>query len=59
MKDTTKKILTGILALILFAGCTALVIIGQRNIGPRGLLIQLLGLAGLVLLLWVYNRKYR
>lgn len=42
-----------------FCVCVALVVIGQRNIGPAGLGIMLLGLAGLIFLLWLYNRQYR
>lgn len=59
MSDTMKKVITTILLLAVFAVCVALTVIGQRNIGPAGLLMQLLGLAGMVLLLWNYNRKFK
>ena len=39
--------------------CIALVIVGQRKIGPSGLLMMLVGLAGLLVLLWLYNRQYK
>lgn len=39
--------------------CLALVIVGQRNVSVSGLGLQLLGLAGILLLLYLYNRKYQ
>ena len=54
-----KKIVTAIVVLIVFVVCVALVVIGQRNIGASGLMTQLVGVAGLVVLLWLYNRQYR
>lgn len=53
------KALKIIIMLAVFIVCLALVVIGQRNIGPSGLGLMLLGLAGLVSLLWVYNRQYK
>lgn len=57
--EEQKKILKGIFAAIVFVICVALVILGQRSIGPKGLCVMLLGLAGLIWLLWLYNRQYR
>ncbi len=59
MSESAKKVVVGILLGIFFCVCVALVVIGQRNIGPAGLGIMLLGLAGLIFLLWLYNRQYR
>ncbi|MCI5700780.1 MAG: hypothetical protein MR308_10475 [Lachnospiraceae bacterium] len=59
MNEYTKKVIVGILVAIIFCVCIALVVIGQRNVGLQGLLIELIGLAGLVALLWLYNRQYR
>lgn len=59
MNEYTKKTLLGILAAAAVAVCIALVIIGQRNVGWSGLLMELAGLAGLIVLLWLYNRKYQ
>ena len=59
MNEFTKKMVTAIVVLIVFVVCVALVVIGQRNIGASGLMIQLVGVAGLVVLLWLYNRQYR
>lgn len=59
MDERMKNIVTTILSIIFFAVCIALVVIGQRNIGPQGTLVMLLGLAGLILLLYRYNRKFK
>lgn len=59
MSESAKKVVVGILLGIFFCVCVALVVIGQRNIGPAGLGIMLLGLAGLIFLLWLYNRQYK
>lgn len=59
MNETTKKIIVGILVAIVFCVCMALVIVGQRNVGLQGLITELVGLAGLIFLLWLYNRQYR
>lgn len=59
MDERMKKILTGVIILIVFIVCVALVVTGQRNIGASGLITQLIGLAGLVFLLWLYNRQYK
>ncbi len=37
----------------------ALIVMGQRNIGPAGLLTMIAGLAGILLLLYLYNRKFQ
>lgn len=59
MNERTKGILKTALAVIFFIVCVALVVVGQRNIGPQGLLVMLLGLVGLILLLYLYNRKFK
>lgn len=59
MSESAKKIITAIVILIIFIVCLALVIVGQRYIGLGGLLTMLAGLAGLVFLLWLYNRQYK
>ena len=52
------NILRGLAGVVAFAFCVALVIIGQTIRSPMGLLIMLLGLAGLLVMLWIYNRRY-
>lgn len=45
--------------LLIFAGSMALIVTGQRNIGPVGLLVMVAGLAGILILLYLYNKKYQ
>ncbi|MBQ9989765.1 MAG: hypothetical protein IJP31_02305 [Lachnospiraceae bacterium] len=59
MSETTKKAITGIILAIFFCAMIALVVIGQRNVGLKGLGLELLGLGGLIFLLWLYNRQYK
>lgn len=59
MNEYAKKIVSGLMVLIVFVASVALVVIGQRNIGAPGLLMQLGGVAGLICLLWLYNRRYK
>ena len=59
MNEFTKKIIIGIVIFLVFVVCVALVVAGQRNIGPSGLFTQMAGLAGLIILLWLYNRQYK
>lgn len=47
-----------ILKVVFFLVCMVLIIGGQRVVGKVPLLLQLLGLAGLLFLLWNYNRKF-
>ncbi len=44
---------------IIFIGSMALIVTGQRNIGPAGLLCMLAGLAGILVLLFLYNKKFQ
>lgn len=45
--------------LIVFAASMALIMTGQRNVGPVGLLVMLAGLAGILILLYLYNKKFQ
>ena len=47
-----------ILKLVVFISCLALIIIGQKAVGKFELGMMLVGLAGLLGLLYDYNRKY-
>jgi len=48
-----------LLYLIVFIVSMTLIITGQRNIGPAGLLTMLVGLVGILVLLYLYNKKYQ
>ena len=59
MSERMKQIISIVLTLVVFVVCIALVITGQKNAGAQGTGIMLLGLAGLIGLLWNYNRKFK
>ena len=65
MDEYTKKKVKVILAVIAALVCVALVIIGQSmgfmagmTQGLIGLGVQLIGLAGILVLLYLYNKPY-
>ena len=45
--------------LLVFIISMTLIVTGQRSIGPLGLLFMLIGLVGILLLLYLYNKKYQ
>ncbi|MGP1433552.1 MAG: DUF6903 family protein [Catonella sp.] len=53
-----EKIISLVLVLC-FIISLALIIIGQKNISAVGFANEMIGLIGLLLVLFVYNRKYR
>ncbi|WP_169787439.1 DUF6903 family protein [Sporosarcina globispora] len=53
-----KAKLIPILKAVFFFLCLFLIINGQRTVGRWELFTQLLGLSGLLFLLWNYNRKF-
>jgi len=53
-----KDIVFRVLKILFFLFSLFLIIYGQRTVGKLYLLIQLIGLAGLLFLLWNYNRKF-
>lgn len=53
------KWIARLLYLLIFTGSMALIVTGQRNIGPAGLLIMITGLAGILILLYLYNKKFQ
>lgn len=55
MSSTVKNIIMGIIAIV----CLALIVVGQKHIGASGLIMELVGLAGLLTLLFLYNKRYR
>lgn len=54
-----SNVVKNIILLVVFVVCLALIVIGQKNIGATGLMMELIGLAGLLVLLYIYNRKYK
>lgn len=53
-----KASLLVIIKIVVLIVCLALIIIGQKTAGKSELAIMLIGLAGLLGLLYDYNRKY-
>lgn len=53
------KWIKSILSLVVFIISIVLIIVGQKNIGPTGLVLMLIGLVGVLVLLYLYNRIYR
>lgn len=48
-----------IIYLLLFCIFVGLVITGQKTVGPQYLLMQLVGVLGILGLLYLYNKKYQ
>lgn len=48
-----------ILMTLIFITSITMVIIGQWNVGYSGLLMEIIGVMGLVVDLYLYNRKFR
>ncbi|MFV0480235.1 MAG: DUF6903 family protein [Anaerorhabdus sp.] len=48
-----------IITLLFFIASVALVVVGQMKVGYRGLFMEIVGLTGLVVLLYLYNRQYK
>ena len=57
--EGTKNWIVILINFVLFIACMALVIVGQKTIEVKGLVMQLVGLAGILALIYVYNRKYQ
>ncbi|MBS4209249.1 hypothetical protein [Bacillus sp. FJAT-50079] len=53
-----KDYIFRILKILFFFFCMYLIIKGQKTVGRIYLLVQLIGIAGLLFLVWNYNRKF-
>lgn len=54
-----NKTLEILLKVVIFVVSVSLVTIGQRNIGFQGLTLMLIGLAGILGLLFLYNKAHQ
>lgn len=54
-----NNVVKNIIMIIVFVVCLALIIIGQKNISATGLIMELVGLVGLLTLLLIYNNRYK
>ena len=54
-----SNVVRNLIMIIVFIVCLALIIIGQKNISVSGLAMELIGLVGLLSLLFIYNKRYQ
>lgn len=45
--------------LAVFIACLIMIILGQRHIGYAGLAVEFVGLIGLMIVLFLYNREHK
>lgn len=55
MNNKVKNLIMVIVAII----CLALIVVGQKTISVSGLVKELVGLAGLLVILYLYNRRFK
>lgn len=48
-----------IVMIVVFIVSMTLILIGQKNIGYPGLAMELVGLAGLIAVIYTYNKGYK
>ena len=53
-----NKWLNVVINIVIFVVCMVLICTQQRNVGPSGLGIMVVGLAGILFLLYRYNKQY-
>ncbi|MGN7970690.1 DUF6903 family protein [Microbacterium sp. 22296] len=54
-----REVLTGFVAIVVFVACVVIVIVNQQTVGWPNFLAMMAGLAGLIALLALYNRRFR
>ncbi|WP_314456242.1 DUF6903 family protein [uncultured Microbacterium sp.] len=54
-----REIVTSVAALLVFVTCTVVVIVNQQTVGWTNFFAMLAGLGGLIVLLALYNRRFR
>lgn len=57
--ENMKSILVMLIKVVIFIISIALVMKGQRNIGFQGLTMMMIGLGGILGLLYVYNKAHQ
>lgn len=58
-EDRMKEKIIGLVLLLCSILSVGLIISGQKNISMTGFTYEIIGLIGLLVVLFVYNRKYR
>lgn len=59
MNEYLKQKLVMIAAAVVFVFCVWLIIDGQRTVSYPSLFQMLVGLCGILVLLWLYNRSHK
>lgn len=59
MKADPKDVVRGVVTAIAFVACIVVVIVAHQTTGWLNLAFMLAGLAGLLVLLALYNRRHR
>lgn len=59
VSERAVRWIKGIIAAVIFIVSIVLVIVGQRSTGIPGTIQMLIGLAGILILLFIYNRQYQ
>ena len=59
MKEKNRTIAVTAAKTAFFVACVTVVVIGQKTVGWGSLALMLAGLAGLLALLWSYNRRFK
>ena len=54
-----SRVLQNLVMAAVILVCLALIIIGQKHISVSGLTMELVGLVGLLVMLFWYNRRFR
>lgn len=54
-----SKTIKNIIMVIVMVICFALIIIGQKNISVTGLMMEIVGLIGLLVILYLYNARFK
>lgn len=58
-EDRMKEKIIGLVLVLCSILSVGLIISGQKNISMTGFTYEIIGLVGLLVVLFVYNRKYR
>lgn len=58
-EDRMKEKILNLVLVICFILSVSLIIVGQKNVSIVGFANEIIGLAGLLVVLFIYNRKYR
>lgn len=58
-EGAVKEKIIGLVLVLCFILSLTLIIVGQKNVSIVGFANEIIGLTGLLVILFIYNRKYR